>query len=848
MLNLRVALEERFPLLASLRLYQRPSVTERFASFVGILLAGLEKSDGTPLCFVFPRKDSLAALSAVLYALGSFAADFPALAELYAKEGFRTGQRVKLNPTGKIFEFGGVWQDHEAMFKLNFLNEKASSAWPVTEILRLEPTDRQRPKGTNLDCYTARNFASPSPLDELVGTRTFGNASLARNRVLSLSGKAYFDEFLSTTSLTNSAAEISATLDELVRPGHIDHEGNIRHQDQYQAAGEPLLATTSRLDYLAAACRRANRGSKVVIIDGAIRITDLACFDLIAETQNLIIFAEAGEEEKLTQLRDRGCHFWPVSLEDMEVSGDGLKGGDLFEPVFRAARNKAQLRIEIIDCVDQNLEMCCFALNECHKELDESEGDETRNVVGQLFGLLTKCASLLSVPSPSEQEVLLERLREVTQRAEDRVMWIADNPAVMLRQACDSLASAIRSGNLGEAKGHALRSLLTANVPSNSDAIGIIVRNSAQQTAIGSWMESESLTFPTMLPSKVEGFFEILICPTWPNGVNFGKVVNRQATPLIQVIAYAFERDWARQFERKNSRGWLPSLGASEKARILNVDGSARFSEESSVPVPVSIESNNLAQDFEEIFSRRAGIRFAASEEDTVSARLVAFSGDAYAFLTENSRTPVVTSLIAGTVEAGYKVPRRTVGEIQVGDVLAFRDGGRRDVIQAMADVQIGSEAPTMREVAARWHKALRDSQLDEDALVRELAEVNCPRTYQTVRAWLTDDAMIGPQAQGDLEAIAYALGDHVLLEQVPTIWSAIHRLRSEHLSAGMRLSHALLERLPKGIGESWTGQARIEIDNTTSAWLVQVESIEDRSERWSRINVNTILWKTDGL
>jgi hypothetical protein len=277
------------------------------------------------------------------------------------------------------------------------------------------------------------------------------------------------------------------------------------------------------------------------------------------------------------------------------------------------------------------------------------------------------------------------------------------------------------------------------------------------------------------------------------------------------------------------------------------LDGNLRFGESSLVPAPVLIESNNSTQDFEEIFSRRAGIRFAASGEDTVSARLVAFSGDAYAFLTESSRTPVVTNLIAGTVEPGYKVPRKTVGEIQVGDVLAFRDGGRRDVIQAVADAQIGGEAPAIREVAARWHKALRDSRLDEGALVRELAGVNCPRTYQTVRAWLTDDAMIGPQTQADLEAIAYALGDHVLLEQVPEIWRAIHRLRSEHLSAGMRLSHVLLERLPERIGQSWKGQARIEIDNTTSAWLVQVETIEDRPEQWPRINVNTILWKTDG-
>ena len=201
-----------------------------------------------------------------------------------------------------------------------------------------------------------------------------------------------------------------------------------------------------------------------------------------------------------------------------------------------------------------------------------------------------------------------------------------------------------------------------------------------------------------------------------------------------------------------------------------------------------------LGYDFEERIARKDMVPVLEPSEEAVPTKLVGFSGDAYAFLTETLRIPVITDLVLGTAGENYKIPRCRLEKIRVGDVLVFRDGGRKDVIQALADAQLGPEAPAIRERAARWHKALRESGLDEATLMNELVEVNCPRTLQTVRSWLTDDSMIGPQNKSDLEAIAYAAGDQKLLEDAPDIWQAIHILRGEHLSAGMRLSRILLE------------------------------------------------------
>src|SRR5262245_17306774 len=119
------ALVQRFPLLTSLRICRDSGDSEELAAFIGVLLAAIEESRYASFCFIFPRKDEVAPLTAVLYSLGKFAVDFPKLAEEYAQQSFRKGQRVRLVPEKKVFVFGGVWPRRpglEASFRLEILN------------------------------------------------------------------------------------------------------------------------------------------------------------------------------------------------------------------------------------------------------------------------------------------------------------------------------------------------------------------------------------------------------------------------------------------------------------------------------------------------------------------------------------------------------------------------------------------------------------------------------------------------------------------------------------------------------------------------------------------------------
>jgi hypothetical protein len=849
--DLKRTIEERFPLLATVRIYRDADHAEDLATFMGILLAAIEEARFSPFCFVFPRKDSIAPLCAVLYALGKFAVDFPKLAEQYAERSFQKGQRVRLNPAGKVFEFGGLWPGFETRFRLELLNEKAAFTWPVTEILRIEPTNRKIPKGHFIDGDRARKEMPRSSLDKLIGVNTFGNNSLARNHVLYLGGRTEFDDFLAGTSLVSAESEVPSTIDTVVSVGFLDASGAIRHRDQYQTSGEPLIAFSSRVDHIAAACSKAPQASKVVIIDDARRITDLAKFDIIAANQNVIIVAGSAEEDKLRQLHDRGCRFWRFSLEDLEIDGHGARGGQFFSRTFRSAANEAAFTTDTITCQNSHLELCSIAMERCEGSLEESETDDTRLLLGQMYGVLMQCAGMLTPPDPDERIRLIAKMRVITTQADERRMWLPDTPADALSEACATLQQALEDSELGMVKGLALKELVKSLRLQGKETIGVVARSTSHRH-VSRWMSDESLNCPVLLPSNNTGnFFDALICTSWPNAANFNKLISYHAAPLACLIAYPFEGRWLFRFNRRRaSIQRVPNLDSSDKTVLLGLPNDSGWFAESAAPIRIGITdgARELTQDFEDRIGRRGAAPISEPGEETLPARLVEFSGEGYAFLTPTVRTPVITDLVAGTAGPSYKIPRRRVEEIQIGDVLVFRNGGRRDVIQALADAQLGKDASAIREKAARWHKALRESGLDQATLMSELEDVNCPRTLQTVRSWLSDDAMIGPQTEEDLEAIAYAVGDQKLLEDVPSIWEAIVRLRSEHLSAGMRLTRILLEKLPEHLDHLREGRARVEINNGTDAWIVQVESVGEREELRPRSHVNTILWEHGDL
>src|SRR5207253_832904 len=144
------------------------------------------------------------------------------------------------------------------------------------------------------------------------------------------------------------------------------------HADGYKAVGDPFVAVSSRIDDIDAACRLAIPRSRVVIVDGVRRITDLSKFDSISDRQSIILIADSEDEESLRNLYERGCRFWRFSAADLE-NGSARGQDSFFRKIQKAARNREDLRLETFPCENELLEVAARGLEMCQRQIEQSE-------------------------------------------------------------------------------------------------------------------------------------------------------------------------------------------------------------------------------------------------------------------------------------------------------------------------------------------------------------------------------------------------------------------------------------------------------------------------------------------
>jgi hypothetical protein len=241
--------------------------------------------------------------------------DFPWFVQAYARTALSRGERVRVRPSEFVYEYDGPWEDFPTFFRLKLLGEVAWRSFPLVDVLRLEPTDRVRPKGTGgVDLGAFER----SPLDHLLDLTTCGNNSVIRNAVLVHMARTQFAGVAEAVILASSHNRRSARVSRFLPS--IGHDGSLKSNDPYQVVGEPLVAVTSVAEDLALACSSADLHTKMVFVDGARRLArDLQAFDGITDRQGTVILASPEESEEVDLLRNRGCLVWHMSAGEVLI-------------------------------------------------------------------------------------------------------------------------------------------------------------------------------------------------------------------------------------------------------------------------------------------------------------------------------------------------------------------------------------------------------------------------------------------------------------------------------------------------------------------------------------------------
>ena len=130
---------------------------------------------------VLDKTPGTTAIAAILLSLVRLQEGFEKLVAAYALNALVPGQLVRVNPSNFIYEYQGFWDEAPGLFRLKVLGEEAYRSFRIPDVLRLEPTDRVRPKGTLTSKLGGFEL---SGLDKLLHLTTGGNNSVIRNSVL----------------------------------------------------------------------------------------------------------------------------------------------------------------------------------------------------------------------------------------------------------------------------------------------------------------------------------------------------------------------------------------------------------------------------------------------------------------------------------------------------------------------------------------------------------------------------------------------------------------------------------------------------------------------------------------
>ena len=822
---------------------------ERIPWFFGFILAAAAKPGAGACCVVLEKTPGTTAIAAILAGLMRLQSDFPSLVKRYARTALEHGQRVKVRPSDFVYEYEGVWEDFPDFFRLKCLGEDAWRSFPLVDVLRLEPTDRVRPKGTGASDL---GVFERSPLDDLLDLTTCGNNSLIRNAVLVQMPKNHLARIADTTVLLPIHAEEFARLSQFLPWGFIGHDGTLTPGDPFQVVGEPLIAATSVSEDLALASSSADVGMKTVLVDGARRLArDLQAFDDIADRQRLVILASPDESEDLELLKDRGCPVWHMSADEVligEASDARRTRASFVGATIRAADVRRRCTVNTVDCHDDLLQAAAASLERAAEmAADREETFELDEALARLFRILFEFSECCF----GVQEDTATDLRAAQAQMAQQASWLAPAVHEELLNAVETLERAVTNGS-GEQKADAILSILA----DRDGAWAVAARSPRTADRLRDSLNALGADLPVLPVSVVspDHEFDGIILPAWPNDQRFTRLRNLSVTPDIRILAYPFEMKWVlRHQARERARARSIRLETGTLSSILGIQPrfltplTSTVSDVEDPPgkeIPIDLPVFRL----EERVARRPVIHppLASSDEDGREAQVVRFFGGCYALLTEWAELPLLNDLIDGSQGDDAKLISANASRLSTGHFVLFGASGDKEFLRLIAEESLGTrEYQRIRDLAERWKVPLRQLGRGPAAIQRRLADHGLERTPPTVAGWLGNPDRIGPGNFDDIEAIATVARDTELLSIKEEVKDAITRIRGAHLTAGMQLTRLILGELRGRLNELGDQPTLLDLDYG-QAWVVQVEAVETKRQEYPASQVNRLLWVAD--
>lgn len=786
------------------------------------------------LCLVFPSKEFAAqwlTVPTVLFLIESDFAQFKnEIAETYKQ--YKPGDKLKLNGVA-IVEWVGI-KENGVAFKTKAGKESSGAIITIdfTQSIKLQRADTARQLSSLAKVKSVLPKRNITPTEHLLKIDTYGNKEFIKNSICLISKFKSYDNSIVDVLMNH------AGISDYFKPGKIDENGKA-------SESSPFLITnnfSNLILYLAESIPVSK-----IIIDGFSAVTPKSDFSEIDRDFKIptILITDLTEIETFKEIKNHGFEFFNFTKENITIKVNGTDSP--FRNFERKLNKYASFRFEREVCNNAELESISKKLH----SLTKDDSDENLNLLRisliQLSNLLSR---VCYVPSETEIENFNHKIAKIESHFIKCQLWLGES----LKPIEDTI-SLLKNfvGHISNGKSEKcirLEELLKQNYdyiicPSEDEAITLSnhIRNA----------NTKIISVADVNDNILSGSPVKAILTGWAKSQNMNRILSSFLFSELKVLFYQYENGYYSSLQRRNKQSnesVKPTVGRSG-IRSTADEAQPKGFEDLFSEVEILDTTSDTSFDIVEFelkldntqYSKYAG---KGNLADSCKAKRIDFENNTFIYATESHKFPVINELM-DSAKSNPNIHGKKFEALQTGDVIAFINTVRDVLAEQVEKSTKQNELEKVKKWTQLWKTLLRDyfASIGSDfkKLVENLREFECKKHPVTIKNWLQDDNLIGPDSNDDLRSIAMISNSELLMENIDVVREAIEQMTSWRFQAATIVRDKIRNKL-LDIAEPSIINTSIEIPDLGRVEILKISELKKESEEIDKKFVHRLIAK----
>lgn len=796
----------------------------------------LDKKNKTKLCFVLPTREFTSQWLSLLLTIDSIKSDF----QMYENEifdsykSFEEDQLLILN-NDAIVKWVGYTDE---FIKFSTKPEKNASA-PIRfakhkDVIKLQPAPSNR---TSVSTYKkvieALNKKDENPIDIILNIYTAGNKQFIRKNLCLIDKFKDYDQIFKNVYINGIPVENCIKAEKISEQGFIENFS-------------PLLLSNNfeRLIHYSA----TNNTISKIVIDGFDPILESISNyqDFEEKDTPTILVTDLSEIDKFKEINNLGFEFFNFTKSEIHVNEISIDAP--FYNFETKLSKYLSFRFNRIHCEDELLTKVSHLIHQLPS--DDSNSDLTLLKVS-----LIKAINTLSriCHRPSEDEIIdyHQRISSISSHFKKCHLWLGE-AGMVIKEIIPLLFEFIdRLSKYDTDKSKKLESILSgdyAYVICTADAEVNYLKKyfSNRSTKVISVGEVND-NLQTNKPVKA-------ILTGWPRANNFNRLLVSFLFDEITALFYSFENIYYNSIQRRNSQYF-------EKLNILtnlqgfphSETGDFRYAFEdlfiSDELIQLPEERTVDIYDFELKIENSQYSKYIleGSPSESVKAQRVDFRNNTFVYATESHKFLVINDLLY-SMNTNPVIHYRKIENLRVGDIVALINTDRDILVDMVRNSANSEDYEKVNKWIEMWKKLLENKYASLNynfrALVNTMRSYGCNRHEATIRTWLNDENMIGPEDDSDLKVIAHMSNSELLRQNINEARNAINIMTSWRMRAADMIRDRIKNKLLEIANTTDIINSSVEIQDLGRVEFLKVVEIKNESEDIDRRVIHRLITK----